>query len=208
MKSRLEEETARCTVLEKTIEENTETITQLENEIQELRDSCLGKTNQITVLSEKNEGLKAELCEMRHEIGQSTKETQSLLEGIEVAKQENARLKKQLEAFETEKLKANETIKTLNKNHGQQTTILEAELTRLNGLVASANQELEALRSEYDGYKLRAQSVLRTKQSQNKESGSSGKSIAEIEEELEHTRAHESQLQEKLASCRFEMFII
>ena len=153
-------------------------------------------------MSEKNEGLKGELCKARHEIAQTTKEIQSMVEALEAAKAENSRLCKELDILRAEKLKVRDEMKEQSKKYCQQIKILEAESLRLNGLLTSTNQELEALRGEYEGYKLRAQSVLRTKQSQSKETGSSGRNIAEIEEELEHMRAHAGQLAEKLATSR------
>lgn len=65
---------------------------------------------------------------------------------------------------------------------------------------------MEALKTEYEGYKLRAQSVLRTKQSQNKENGFNGKSISEVEAELIQLRVYSTHLQEKLDSSRYTNF--
>lgn len=61
---------------------------------------------------------------------------------------------------------------------------------------------MEALKNEYEGYKLRAQSVLRTKNSQNKESGLNGRSINEVEADLSHLHSKLSQLREKFDQSR------
>lgn len=180
-----------------------QSITELEAEVQSLRDNCLVKSNEITVLSDKNEGLKGELCEKRDEIARLTNEIQALVESLQSAKQENVQLTKQFEKFKSEKCRADEKIEFAMKKNEERRQILEAEVLRLENLVSSVNDELDALRNEFNGYKLRAQSVLRTKQSQGKEAGTTGRNVAEIHEELEHTKNHAAQLQNKLESCRY-----
>ncbi|XP_043280439.1 GRIP and coiled-coil domain-containing protein 2-like [Venturia canescens] len=200
LKSKLEEETSKREILERRIEESVQGITELENEVQSLRDNCLMKSNEITVLSDKNEGLKGELCEKRDEIARLTNEIQALVESVESAKQENIQLTVELEKLKSDKRRGDEEIKSTSKKSEEQRQMLEAEVARLESLVSSVNEELDALRNEYNGYKLRAQSVLRTKQGQGKESGTTGRNVAEIQEELEHTKNHASQLQLKLES--------
>lgn len=81
--------------------------------------------------------------------------------------------------------------------------ILQLEINRLNSLIESSHEETQALKSEFEGYKLRAQSVLRTQKSQSKEIGFNGQSITEIEAESNQLRLYSTQLQEKLDISRF-----
>ncbi|KAH0541036.1 GRIP and coiled-coil domain-containing protein 2 [Cotesia glomerata] len=198
LKSKLADEASRCSSLESTIEEQNQTITTLEHQITELRDSCFAKTNQLTTLGDKNEGLKADLNDLKQEMASVVKEKQTLLDSIEGIKANMSKLAKESAAHAAEKNKIAEDMDLLNKNHAQQVELLKLEITRLNDIVSSTNGELEALKAEYEGYKVRAQSVLRTKQSQNKENGLNGKSINEIEAELNHLRGYSTHLQEKL----------
>ncbi|CAD6221227.1 GSCOCG00005100001-RA-CDS [Cotesia congregata] len=198
LKSKLADEASRCLSLESTIEEQNQTIITLEHQITELRDSCFAKTNQLTTLGNKNEGLKADLNDLKQEMASVVKEKQSLLDSIEGIKANMSKLTKESAAHAAEKNKIAEEMDLLNKNHAQQVELLKLEITRLNDIVSSTNGELEALKAEYEGYKVRAQSVLRTKQSQNKENGLNGKSINEIEAELNHLRGYSTHLQEKL----------
>ncbi|KAG8042105.1 hypothetical protein G9C98_000096 [Cotesia typhae] len=205
LKSKLADEASRYSSLESTIEEQNQTITTLEHQITELRDSCFVKTNQLTTLGEKNEGLKADLNDFKQEMASVVKEKQGLLDSIEGIKSNMSKLAKESAAHAAEKNKISEEMDLLNKNHAQQVELLKLEITRLNDIVSSTNGELEALKAEYEGYKVRAQSVLRTKQSQNKENGFNGKSINEIEAELNHLRVYSTHLQEKLDNSSEEI---
>ena len=75
---------------------------------------------------------------------------------------------------------------------------MAAEISHLNSALLSSKKETEVLQEEFSGYKRRAQSVLRNKQTQNKEIGMGGKSIVEIEEELVQSHQQNTILLEKL----------
>lgn len=76
---------------------------------------------------------------------------------------------------------------------------LQAEVMRLSDLVSASNEELESLKTEFNGYKLRAQSVLRTRANQV----GVGRSIAEVEEELQQTRHQLNAQREKCDAYRY-----
>ncbi|XP_008544014.1 GRIP and coiled-coil domain-containing protein 2 [Microplitis demolitor] len=208
LKSKLADESSKCSSLESTIEEQNQTITHLEHQLSELRDSCFAKTNQLTTLGEKNEGLKAELNDLKQEIASMAKEKQSLLDSIEGIKLNMNKLINESATFTAEKNKITEEMKLLKNNNAQQVEFLKLEISRLNVIINNKNEEMEALKTEYEGYKLRAQSVLRTKQSQNKENGFNGKSISEVEAELIQLRVYSTHLQEKLDSSSEEIKIL
>lgn len=75
---------------------------------------------------------------------------------------------------------------------------ITTEISHLNSALTNSKKETENLKEEFSGYKRRAQSVLRTKQNQNKEIGVGGKSIVEIEEELLQSQQQNKHFQEKL----------
>lgn len=85
---------------------------------------------------------------------------------------------------------------------------ITAELSHLNSALANSKKETEVLQEEFNGYKRRAQSVLRTKQNQSKENGMSGKSIAEMEEELLQSQQQNKHLQEKLDAYEYYIYFI
>ncbi|XP_015111846.1 GRIP and coiled-coil domain-containing protein 2 [Diachasma alloeum] len=205
LKSKLADESERCRALESTIEEQRQLLSTSESQLAELRDTCFAKTNQLTTLGEKNESLKSELCDLRQEIVQMTKEKETLLDAMETIKSNSDKLSKESAAHTAERSKLLSEIENQSKNHVQQVEILKFDISRLTDALQHSNNEIESLRAEFEGYKLRAQSVLRNKQSQNKESGLNGRSISEIEAELNHLRSHSSQLQEKLKSSDGEI---
>ncbi|XP_011299906.1 GRIP and coiled-coil domain-containing protein 2 [Fopius arisanus] len=198
LKSKLIDESERSKTLEFTIDEQRQLLVTLEDQLSELRSSCFSKTNQMTTLSDKNESLKSELCDLRQEIVQMTKEKESLLEAMEIVKLSSDKLSKESAVFTAEKSRLVSEMEIQGKNHVQEVEILRCEITRLNENLEYSKSDIEALRGEFEGYKRRAQSVLRNKQSQSKESGLNGRSISEIEGELNHLRSQLSQLQEKL----------
>lgn len=85
---------------------------------------------------------------------------------------------------------------------------MTAEISHLNSTLANSKKETEALQEEFSGYKRRAQSVLRTKQNQNKETGKGGKSVIELEEELLESQQQNKHLKEKLDIYEYEVKII
>ncbi|XP_034948784.1 GRIP and coiled-coil domain-containing protein 2-like [Chelonus insularis] len=203
LKSKLNDESTKCKTLENTIEEHVQRISSLEFQLSELKDSLFLKTNQLTILGEKNESLKVELNDLRQEITQTSHEKQSLLDAIEAMKKNMDKLSNESTTSVAEKNKLVDDMELQNKMHLQQIEQLKMEISRLNSIISSTNEEITTLKTEYEGYKLRAQSVLRTKQSQSKDSGLNGKNIIEIEGELNHLRSHSTQLQEKLdISCQ------
>lgn len=198
LKAKLSDETSKCVKLESTIVEQRQLITNFKTQLGELRDTCFAKTNQLTSLGDKNESLKSELCDSRQEVQQIVNEKQSLIEAMEVMKKNSDKLSKESILNSAENKKIALELENKIKYHAQQIDIFKCEITRLNDLLRSRDDEIEALKSEYEGYKLRAQSVLRTKQIQSKESSLYGQNITEIEAELNHLRTQASQQLEKL----------
>ncbi|XP_063993933.1 GRIP and coiled-coil domain-containing protein 2 [Diachasmimorpha longicaudata] len=200
LKSKLADESDSRRALESTIEEQRQLLSTSESQLTELRDTCFAKTNQLTTLGEKNESLKSELCDMRQEIVQMTREKEGLLEVMETIKSNSDKLSKESAIHTAERNKLLSDNENQRKNHAQQVEILKVDISRLNDALKQSNDEVESLRAEFEGYKLRAQSVLRNKQSQDKESGLNGRSISEIQAEINHLRNHLSILHEKLES--------
>ena len=81
---------------------------------------------------------------------------------------------------------------------------MRTEILHLNTSLINSKNETEALQEEFNVYKRRAQSVLRTKQSQNKEIGMRGKSIIELEEEIVQLHQQNTLLQKKLDVYGYE----
>lgn len=84
---------------------------------------------------------------------------------------------------------------------------MTSEVANLNRLLELSKQETETLRQDFEGYKLRAQSVLRTKES-NKSSCSKGKSMIELEEELEHAQFQIDMWKEKYENYQYLSFLL
>ncbi|KAK0168434.1 hypothetical protein PV327_002234 [Microctonus hyperodae] len=197
LKSKLNDESSKCSILEGTVEEQRQIISDLKMQLAEMKNSCLTKTNQLTTLGEKNENLKAELNDLRQEILQITNEKQSLVDAMAAIKLNADKLANESISHVAEKKKIIDDMESQSKSHLHQVEILQLEISRLNASVNSTLEEMEALKNEYEGYKLRAQSVLRTKKSQNKELGLNGRSINEVEADLSHLHSKLSQLREK-----------
>ncbi|KAK0085536.1 hypothetical protein PV325_004975 [Microctonus aethiopoides] len=197
LKSKLNDESSKCLVLEGTLEEQRHIMSDLKMQLAEMKNSCLAKTNQLTTLGEKNENLKAELNDLRQEILQITNEKQTLMDAMAAIKLNADKLANESVSHVAEKKKIIDDMESQSKSHSHQIEILQLEISRLNASVNSTLEEMEALKNEYEGYKLRAQSVLRTKNSQNKESGLNGRNINEVEADLSHLHSKLSQLREK-----------
>ncbi|XP_046743878.1 GRIP and coiled-coil domain-containing protein 2-like [Diprion similis] len=195
LKAKLENESSKRNSMQKTVDKHLETISNLEMQISELKDTCLAKANQITVLGEKNEAIKQEMCEIKRKADDEKKIMDKLNNELRTLSQEKDELSTKINKLMSElDIAINDRQNQKRQCDGQIKT-LESEITRLNAVIARGNQELEALHEEFTGYKLRAQSVLRTKQSQGKDGG---RSTVEVEEELEHARTHAALLRDKL----------
>ncbi|XP_012278063.1 GRIP and coiled-coil domain-containing protein 2 [Orussus abietinus] len=197
MKMKLTDEISKRSTLEKEVNAQTKTISELNQQIIELRDACLSKTNQITILGEKNERIKQELCEVKRDILVADKKINNLLKELEVLNQDKNELMNRIEEITLTKDTLCKDFNMQKEEYTKQIKGLEIEISTLKMLVARSNEELEAIQSEFSGYKLRAQSVLRTKQNQSKETGIGGKNIVELEEELEQTRIDAAVLRDK-----------
>lgn len=202
LKAKLEDESSRRVSVQKVVDEHLETISNLERQISELKDTCLTKANQITILGEKNEDIKQELCEVKREAEEEKKVVAKLNQELSALTKDRNELVAKINILESERDQLINDTKNQRRNFDGQIKTLESEITRLNSVVVSGNQELESLREEFTGYKLRAQSVLRTKQIQGKDGG---RSMAEVEEELEHAQTHAALLRDKLESYTMKL---
>ncbi|XP_015609304.1 GRIP and coiled-coil domain-containing protein 2 [Cephus cinctus] len=198
LQTKLNEEAMKNDSFKDTIEKHLMTIDNLSEQIVELRDTCLTKTNQITILGEKNEHIKQELCEVKRKATEHKKKMDKLIDELRDFKANTNTLNEQIETLSTENCRLLQELKYLDEAHNKKVMQLENEIVNLNIALTNSHNEMEALQAEFTGYKLRAQSVLRNKQSHNKETGSGGRSLNEIEEELEHTRTHAALLRDKL----------
>ncbi|KAF7992571.1 hypothetical protein HCN44_004915 [Aphidius gifuensis] len=198
LKIKLSDESSTCHKLELTIEEQRLTIKNLENQLNELRDTCFAKTNQLTNISDKNENLKSEICDLRQENQQIINEKNSLIQTIDEMKNNIDKLQKELSLNLSKYEKLNKQMDNKITINLQQIDILKCEIARLNDILQSRNDEIKTLNNEYEGYKLRAQSVLRNKKIQNKEININGHNIAEIETELNHLHSQNDQQNEKI----------
>lgn len=109
--------------LENTVKDQRQTLTDLERQLAELRDNCFIKTNQLTSLGDKNEGLKAELRELQQEIAQMSKEKQSLVDAMEAIRFNADKLTKESTLYVAEKKKIAGDIEIQRKSHAQQVNI-------------------------------------------------------------------------------------
>ncbi|XP_033213498.1 GRIP and coiled-coil domain-containing protein 2-like isoform X2 [Belonocnema kinseyi] len=198
MKSKLNDEESKRTALEKTIDEQLDTISVLNKQISELRSNCLSKSNQVTSLGERNESIKAELNEMRLEAERAQHEIEELVTLLNESKADKSNLLKKIEAMESDKDNLKKEFKSQKEAFENQLRDMAAEISHLNSNLSCSKKENEVLQEEFNGYKRRAQSVLRTKQTQNKEIGMGGKSVIEIEEELVQSHQQNTLLLEKL----------
>lgn len=198
MKLKLKDEEANRKSLEHTINEHLETISLLNKQMNEMRSSCLKKTNQVTNLEERNENIKAEVNEMRLETERMQREIQDFLLQLKDSQNEKTNLLKKIESLETNREILTNEFKTKKDILENQLRDITTEISHLNSALTNSKKETENLKEEFSGYKRRAQSVLRTKQNQNKEIGVGGKSIVEIEEELLQSQQQNKHFQEKL----------
>ncbi|XP_012263781.2 GRIP and coiled-coil domain-containing protein 2 [Athalia rosae] len=202
LKTKLDDESNKRASLQKVVDKHLETISNLERQISELKETCLTKANQITVLGEKNESIKQELCEVKRNADEEKKQIDKLNTELTTLTRDRNEIAAKLQVLALERDQVTSDMKNQKKNSDAHIKTLESEVTRLNNAVVSSNQELEALLAEFTGYKLRAQSVLRTKQSQGKDGG---RSIAEAEEELEHAQTHAALLRDKLETYSMQL---
>lgn len=103
LKTKLEDESSRRTSAEKEVEKHLDTISNLERQISELKDACLTKANQITVLGEKNEDIKQELCEVKREADEERKSIAKLNEELSMLCKERDELAAKMETLASDR---------------------------------------------------------------------------------------------------------
>lgn len=103
LKAKLDNESSKRLTMQKSIEKHLETISKLELKVSELQDTCLTKANQITVLGEKNEDIKQQLCEVKRLADEDKKMIEKLHQESVSSTRERDELVAEIEKLTTER---------------------------------------------------------------------------------------------------------
>lgn len=157
----------------------------------DLEANCLAKSNQIATLGDKNQSLESNVTQLKSDFAKFQKEKEKLAREIRRLETCKKDLESKVDLLKSEIAKAGEENRSRIRTYQNHVDELKRESSRLSLALENGKREVCSLKDEFEGYKLRAQSVLlKTKMT----------SCNDTEEEVEHLKRDNGLLREKLSA--------
>lgn len=192
--------------LSQKLENKEEAITNLKNQIESQKSTINALREQNNILEERHQTEEIELNNVKADIAthkrkisdledvvmQKDEKIHILMSNVEESRRENEELSTELSKVITEHQKASSVLKTEKEFLRSQNLGLEQKLREVQESLKLKEQELDNVQSEYQSYKIRAQSVLR--QNQTRDIGLEEK----LSQEAENLKVQNARLNEQL----------
>lgn len=167
--------------LSQKLENKEETISALKNQIESQKSTINALREQNNILEERVEVEKTELnntkvdlatqkrkiAELEDAVKQKDEKTQTVVRNLEECRLENEELSTELSKVIAEHQKASAALKAEKELLKSQNLGLEQKLREIQDVLKLKEHELEIINTEYQSYKIRAQSVLRQNQTRD-----------------------------------------
>ncbi|XP_074025532.1 uncharacterized protein [Leptinotarsa decemlineata] len=196
---KLEKQLEEISNLKGQVESQKTTITALREQNKLLEERLADEEQNITTISTEITAYKKKISALEDEVSQKLDKIQNLTQLLETNRSETEELSTELSKVIAEHQKTNNTLKIERDHLRSQILGLQQSLREAQDGLKLKTDELALIQNEYDGYKVRAQSVLR--QNQSRDIGLEEK----MSEEVASLTAENSSLKSHLEQNRQEI---
>ncbi|KAJ8940012.1 hypothetical protein NQ314_010843 [Rhamnusium bicolor] len=189
---KLEKQQDQISKLKGQVDSQKSTISALREQIKLLEERVQEEESNFISAAADIDNYKKKVAQLEEEIQQKDDKVQNLTQLLENSRSENEELSTELSKVIAEHQKTNNILKNERDHLRSQMIGLQQHLREVQDSLKLKEDELKIIRNEYDGYKVRAQSVLR--QNQNRDVGQEEK----LSEEMASLKLQNSKLSNQL----------
>lgn len=164
---KIEKQQQEITKLNNQVESQKTTINALREQNKLLEERLNAEEQNVITVSSEISTYKKQIASLDNEITQKQEKIQNLTQHLETARSEIEELSTELGKVIAEHQKVNNLLKSERDQLSNDNLKLQQDLRETQDTLRLSKEELRIIQGEYDGYKVRAQSVLRQNQSRD-----------------------------------------